>query len=85
MTKDEILHLIHQHLDDVTLGLETDFDPALTMKDMGADSMDIVEVVSRTMRELRVRIPHEELNEIENIDQLADAMLRAYNAKQIRR
>ncbi|MCA9492644.1 MAG: acyl carrier protein [Myxococcales bacterium] len=56
-----------------------DLDPATidasrSMKDLGANSLDIVEVVSSSMRELRVKIPREELSEIRNIEGLVDAL-----------
>lgn len=56
-----------------------DIDPASidaskSMKDIGANSLDIVEVVSSSMRELRIKIPRAELNTIENIDGLVDML-----------
>jgi len=47
-------------------------DTSKSMKDYGANSLDLVEVVSRSMRELKVKIPRAELNKITNIDGLID-------------
>ena len=44
------------------------------MKDYGANSLDIVEVVSHTMRELRVKVPRTELSKLTNIDDLVDLL-----------
>jgi polyketide biosynthesis acyl carrier protein len=73
MTKDEIIEVIKQNivdnLDDVEL---EQIDPQRTMKDYGANSLDMIEVVSCSMRELKIKIPRSELADIKNIDGLAD-------------
>ena len=73
MTKEEIIEVIKQNivdnLDDVEI---SEIDPARTMKDYGANSLDIIEVVSSSMRELNIKIPRSELADIKNIDGLAD-------------
>lgn len=76
MTKDDILKVIKQNivdnLDDVNEG---EIDPAKTMKDYGANSLDIIEVVSCSMRDLNIRIPRSELADIADINSLADKFL----------
>ncbi len=52
------------------------FDPALSMHDLGANSLEMVEIVSRTMRELNVKVPRVRLNRVTNIDELADEFMR---------
>lgn len=73
MTKEEIIEVIKQNivdnLDDVEL---EQIDPQRTMKDYGANSLDMIEVVSCSMRELKIKIPRSELSDIKNIDELAD-------------
>lgn len=49
-------------------------DTKLSMKDVGANSLDIVEVVSTTMRELEIRVPREELDLVTNIDGFIDLL-----------
>ncbi|GAB1646572.1 phosphopantetheine-binding protein [Krasilnikovia sp. MM14-A1259] len=49
-------------------------DTSRSMKDLGANSIDIVEVVSSTMRELRIKVPRTELNALTNIDELVDLL-----------
>lgn len=56
---------------------EKDFDPALSILDHGANSLELVEIVSRTMRELQVRVPRARLNRVETIDELADEIVEA--------
>ncbi|MBN1686907.1 MAG: hypothetical protein JW852_09650 [Spirochaetales bacterium] len=73
MTKDQIIEVIKQNivdnLDDVKY---EEIDPQKTMKDYGANSLDMIEVVSCSMRELKIKIPRTELADIKNIDELAD-------------
>jgi acyl carrier protein len=40
--------------------------------DFGADSLQVVEIVSRTMRELKIRIPRTELARAKSISDLLD-------------
>ena len=55
---------------------EEDIDLSISMKDYGANSLDIIEVVSCSMRELNLKIPRSELTEIKSIDELADKFLQ---------
>jgi polyketide biosynthesis acyl carrier protein len=55
---------------------EEDIDLSQSMKDYGANSLDIIEVVSCSMRELNLKIPRSELTEIKSIDELADKFLQ---------
>ena len=51
------------------------------MKDLGANSLDIVEVVSRSMRELKVKVPRAELAKLTNIDGLVDLLYEVSRAE----
>jgi acyl carrier protein len=73
MTRDEIWGVIKKHLSDAVDDLDvSSIDTTKSMKDYGANSLDLVEVVSRSMRELKVKIPRAELNKLTNIDGLID-------------
>jgi len=73
MTREEILAVIKKHLADAVDDVDLDaIDPKKSMVDYGANSLDLVEVVSRSMRELKVKIPRSELTKLENIDGLVD-------------
>ena len=74
-TKEEILKIIKQHLaDNVDDMDEAKFDPAKSMKAMGANSLDIVEVVSCTMRDLKIKVPRAELAKLQNVNELVDLL-----------
>jgi polyketide biosynthesis acyl carrier protein len=49
-----------------------DIDVTKSMKDYGANSLDIIEVVSCSMRELNLKIPRSELTDIKDINELAE-------------
>ncbi len=82
MTRDHVLEVVKKYIadavDDVDLSkLET----SKSMRDYGINSLDIVEVVSRSMRELKVKVPRSELNKLENIDSLVDLLHKAVEAR----
>jgi acyl carrier protein len=73
MTRDDIWNVIKKHLADAVDDLDVaSIDTAKSMKDYGANSLDLVEVVSRSMRELKVKVPRAELNKLTDINGLID-------------
>ncbi len=44
----------------------------VSMRDLGADSLQVVEVVSRSMKELRLKVPRTELSRAKNLGDLLD-------------
>ena len=75
MTRENVLAVVKKHILDVTEALTPDrINPAMSMKDLGINSLDIVEVVSASMRELKVKVPRSELSKLTNIDGLVDLL-----------
>lgn len=80
MTRADVLAVVAKHLASAVDELDAaTIDPSKSMKDYGANSLDIVEVVSGAMRELKVKVPRSELNKLTNIDGLVDLL---YESKQ---
>ena len=81
VTKEEVIAVIKEqiveNLDDVNI---EDIDPNKSMKDYGANSLDIIEVVSCAMRELKIKVPRSELSDINTIGQLADKFVEVANS-----
>lgn len=73
-TTQEIRMVVLKYLGRALDGDATTLDTSMSMKELGANSLDIVEVVSSSMRELRIKIPRHELNQLENVDQLVDLL-----------
>ena len=81
MTRDEIVATLKATIADTLDNVDVaSIDTSKTMKDLGANSLDIVEIVSRTMRQLKVKIPRSELNKLANIDALIDLIEQTANS-----
>ena len=77
-TRDEVLAVVKRYLLEVIEGLtEQDIDLYKSMADSGANSLEIVEVISCSMQELGVSIPRAELALLENIDDIVEALYQA--------
>lgn len=63
----QILAAIESNLKRSVEGIEGPIDPDKTFAEYGANSLDIVEIVSASMRDLRIKIPRTELAGIKNI------------------
>ena len=82
MEREEIASVVRKQLVDVVGDLKIcDIDMSLSMKDLGATSLDIVEVVSLSMRELKVKVPRAELGKLTNIDGLVDLLYASVHEK----
>lgn len=73
LEKEDVIEIIKRNLEENLHDVDVSaIEPTSSMRDYGANSLDIIEVVSATMRELEIRVPRSELSQVENIDQLAD-------------
>lgn len=78
MIREEVLSVVKKHFVTAVDSVNVEnVDPRLSMKDLGASSLDIVEVVSGSMKELKVKIPRAELALVKNIDELVDLLYKA--------
>ncbi len=78
MTREVILGVVKKHLLQTVEDLTEDrIDPSKSMKELGVNSLDIVEVVSCAMRELRIKVPRSDLSKLSNIDGLVDLLHQA--------
>ena len=83
ITREQVLDVVKSHIVDTLEDIdETTIDPDKSMKELGANSLDIVEIVSCSMRELKVKVPRSELSKLENITQLVDLLCETINAKE---
>lgn len=78
---DQVFAIVKKHLMNAVEGLD---EAAITsdrsMRELGANSLDIVEIVSASMRELRVKVPRSELTRLTDIGGLV-ALLQAAQAQ----
>lgn len=83
MTRDDVLVTVKKHILDIVEDLTPDqINPAMSMKDLGINSLDIVEVVSCSMRDLKVKVPRSELSRLDNIDGLVDLLHKSVTEKE---
>jgi acyl carrier protein len=83
MNRDHIFDVVRRHV----VTIVENVDPATvteddSMRDLGADSLQIVEVVSRSMKELRLKVPRTELSRARNLSDLVDLLEKAAAARE---
>lgn len=77
MTRDEVIAVIRKYVVEYVEGVTNeDLEFADSFRDFGANSLDMLEVVTACMRELEIKIPRAELAEIETIEDLADQFMK---------
>jgi acyl carrier protein len=75
VTRDDVLMIVKKYLVEAVEELDpAQIEPSMSMKDLGANSLDIVEVVSCSMRELKVKVPRSELSKLTNIGDLVNLL-----------
>jgi acyl carrier protein len=82
MDREQVAAVVIKHLIDVVGDLKaSDIDMSRSMKDFGANSLDMVEVVSCAMRELKVKVPRSELSKLTNMNGLVDLLYSSWQEK----
>ena len=61
---------------------DIDIDPQKSMAQYNASSLDIVEVVSASLRDLDIDIPRTQMAHLENINQLVDLLTQVKHQNQ---
>lgn len=82
MTYEEIFEVVKRNMVDVLDDIDiSKVEPQKSMKDYGADSLEMVEIVSRTVKELRIKAPRTEITAAKNLDGFIQVLL-AHSDKQ---
>ena len=75
MNRDLVRAVVFKHITGAVDGLRaTEIDPTRSLRDYHVNSLDMVEIVSRCMRELKIKVPRAELRKLTNIDGLIDLL-----------
>ncbi len=78
MTRDEIFAVVKSNIQAIIEGAKgKDITEDNSMRDYQADSLEIVEVVSRSMKQLKIRVPRTELAGASNLKDLVDLFEKA--------
>lgn len=73
MTRQDIFAVIRANMQRIIPGVEgREIAEMSSMRDYGADSLQMVEVVSRSMKELKVKVPRARLLLVTNLKELVD-------------
>jgi acyl carrier protein len=78
MTREEMFSVVKDQIQTIIEGakgkevLETQ-----SMRDFGADSLEMVEVISRSMKQLKIKVPRTELSGARNLKDLLDLFEKA--------
>jgi acyl carrier protein len=75
VTRDEMFAVVRSNIKEIIEGArEADIKETDSMRDFGADSLEIVEVVSRSMKDLKIKVPRTELSGAQNLKDLLDLL-----------
>ena len=79
MTRNEIFEVVKTFMIEIIDDVDesTEIDATDRMADLGADSIDVVEVVSDSMRALKVKVDRTKLDSAQNINGLLDLLEEA--------
>lgn len=81
MTRDEIFNIIVQHSCEVIPELEShSFVETDRLADLGANSMDRVDIIMMTLESLSLEIPLVELAKAKNLGELTDLLYEKYQS-----
>ncbi len=83
MTRDEVRAVVLKYIATIVEGLPVSaIDTSRSLRDYRVNSLDVVEIVSRSMRELKVKVPRPELRKLSNLDGLIDLLHRMVSASE---
>ena len=78
MNREQIFGVVKGNILKIIDGVASDaIREEVSMRDLGADSLQVVEVVSRSMKELRLKVPRTELSRAKNLGDLLDLFEKA--------
>lgn len=83
MNRSEIFEVVKSYMIEIVNHVDesTEIPENIRMADLGADSIDVVEIVSDSMRELQVKVDRTKLDSTQNISGLLDLLEEAVALK----
>ena len=80
MNREEVLNIVIKNIKLNVDGLEeTEIDPKESMAVYGTSSLDIVEIVNSSLRELKIKVPRTQLAGLMKINDLVDLLTKVKN------
>ncbi len=82
MTREEMFAVVRANIQEIIEGAKgKEVLESHSMRDFNADSLEMVEVVSRSMKQLKVKVPRTELSSARNLKDLLDLFEKAASAQ----
>lgn len=83
MNRNEIFDIVKTHMIEIVDEIDdtTQINESDRMADLGADSIDVVEVISDSMRTLKVKVDRTKLDSAQNLAGLLDLLEEAVTTK----
>lgn len=82
MTREEMFAVVRSNIEKIVDGVDASMiSEEVSLRELGADSLQIVEVVSRSMRELKLKVPRTEMSRARNLKDLLDLFEGAATAR----
>jgi acyl carrier protein len=73
VSREEMFAVVRSNIDEIVEGAKgLDIKETDSMRDYGADSLEVVEVVSRSMKALKIKVPRTDLSGAKNLKDLLD-------------
>ncbi|MCC6810301.1 MAG: acyl carrier protein [Deltaproteobacteria bacterium] len=73
MTRDDVLAVVRRHTLEVLIDVDpAEFDANRSLREVGAKSLDVLEIVSSSMKSLKIKVPRPELVDVQTVNQLVD-------------
>nr|AGH69805.1 acyl carrier protein [Nostoc sp. 'Peltigera membranacea cyanobiont'] len=80
MNREEVLNIVIKNIKiNVDSLEETEIDPKKSMAEYGTSSLDIVEIVNSSLRELKIKVPRTQIANLMNINDLVDMLTKVKN------
>lgn len=80
MNREEVLNIVIKNIKLNVDGLEeTEIDPKKSMAVYGTSSLDIVEIINSSLRELKIKVPRTQLADLMKINDLVDLLTQVKN------
>ncbi len=71
MDRSQVFKVVSSNIEEIIDNSKgVDIQETHSMRDLGADSLEIIEVVSRSMKQLKIKVPRTELADLNNIGDL---------------
>lgn len=71
MNREEIFEVIKKNIKEILENVQDEqLTEEQTLKNLGADSLEIVEIVSRSMKQLKIKVSRTELASLKNLGEL---------------